>query len=100
MMMSTLHYTSTLSLDGIVIVHRDNSTRKDRCYSLTHYPASGSSSVHCVEAAYINFIVDCFDPIELEPTIYHTHGEHTNYYTTDAVLIYYEKLTSALTIIK
>ena len=94
MMMSTLHYTSTLSLDGIVIVHRDNCTRIDRCSSLTHYPAPGPSSVHCGEAANFNFIVDCFDIIGLEPTIYHTHGEYTNYYTTDAVIIYYEKLTS------
>ena len=52
--------------------------------------SSGPSSVHCGEAANINFIVDCFDPIGLQPAIYHTHGEYTNYYTTDAVLIYYE----------
>ena len=90
-MMSTLHYTNSLSWNGIVIVHRDNSTRIDRCSSRTHYPASGPSSVHCGAAANINFIVDCFDPIGLEPIIYHTHGEHTNYYTTDAVLIYHEK---------
>jgi hypothetical protein len=55
--------------------------------------------VHCGAAANINFIVDCFDPIGIEPTIYHTHGEH-NYYTIDAILIFYEKLTSALTFIR
>jgi len=49
--------------------------------------------VHSGEAEYINFILVDFDPIGLEPTIYHTHGEYTNYYTTDAVHIFYEKLT-------
>ena len=56
--------------------------------------------MHSGDAEYINFIVVCFDPIGLEHTIYHTHGEHTNYYTTDAVHIFYEKLTSALTFIR
>jgi hypothetical protein len=27
-----------------------------------------------------------FDPTGLEPTIYRTRGEHTNHYTTDAVI--------------
>ena len=28
---------------------------------------------------------------ELEPTIYHTRGKHTNHYTTDAVHVYSRK---------
>jgi hypothetical protein len=32
-----------------------------------------------------NFIVFSFTQAGLDPTIYHTHGEHVNHYTTDAV---------------
>ena len=37
------------------------------------------------EAIKNNFIVFGLTRSGLEPTIYHTRGEHTNHYTTDAV---------------
>jgi hypothetical protein len=40
------------------------------------------------EATNTNFIVVGLTRPGLEPTIYHTQDEHTNYYTTDAVKIY------------
>ena len=36
-------------------------------------------------AANTNFIVFVLTRLGLKPTIYHTQGSHTNYYTTDAV---------------
>ena len=38
------------------------------------------------EATNTNFIVFGFTRSGLEPTIYHARGEHTNRYTTDAVV--------------
>ena len=38
-----------------------------------------------VEAANTNFIVVGVTLLRLEPMIYHTHSEHANHYTTDAV---------------
>ena len=37
------------------------------------------------EATNTNFIVFCLTQPGLEPTIYHTLGEHANHYATDAV---------------
>jgi hypothetical protein len=37
------------------------------------------------EATNINFIVFSLTRLELEPSIYHTRGEHANHYTTDAI---------------
>jgi hypothetical protein len=36
-------------------------------------------------AAYTNLIIFGFTRTRLEPTIYHTRGEHANNFTTDAV---------------
>jgi len=55
----------------------------------THYQSLlllFSAIVLNVEAAHINFIVFCSTGPGLESTIYHTWGEQTNYYITDAVL--------------
>jgi len=41
------------------------------------------------EATNTNFRVFGVTRPELEHTIYHTQGEHTNYYTTDVVLAPY-----------
>jgi hypothetical protein len=38
------------------------------------------------EATNTNFIVFGLTRLGLDPTIYHTRGEHANYYTTDPVL--------------
>jgi hypothetical protein len=38
------------------------------------------------EATNTNFIVFRLAQTGLEPTIYHTQGEHANHYATDAVL--------------
>ena len=37
------------------------------------------------EATNTNFIVFDLTPIELEPTNYHTRGEHVDHYATDAL---------------
>jgi hypothetical protein len=37
------------------------------------------------EATNTNLLVFGLTGAELEPTIYHTRGEHANHYTTDAV---------------
>jgi hypothetical protein len=39
------------------------------------------------EATHTNFIVFALNKQGLEPTIYHTLGEHASHYATDAVLI-------------
>ena len=41
------------------------------------------------ETTTTNFIIFGFTRPVLEPTIYHTLGEHTNNYTTDPVLIHF-----------
>ena len=38
------------------------------------------------EATNINFIIFGVTPQGLEPTIYHTRGQHASHYTTDAVM--------------
>ena len=43
-----------------------------------------------LEAINTNFIVFGLTRLGLEPTIYHTPGEHANHYTTDAVLLFYK----------
>ena len=48
------------------------------------------------EATNTNFIVFGLIWPGLEPTIYHTRGEHTNNYATDAVLFLKTKLTEAI----
>ena len=40
------------------------------------------------EATNTNFIVFGLTQSGLEPTIYRTHGEHANQYSTDAVLYF------------
>ena len=45
--------------------------------------------MHSGETTHTNFIVFGLTWPGLEPTIYHTRGEHVNYYTTDAVKFYY-----------
>jgi len=37
------------------------------------------------EAANTNYIIFGLTRLGLEPTIYHTRGQHANYYTTNAV---------------
>jgi len=39
------------------------------------------------EATNTDLIVFSLTPSWLKPTIYHTRDEHTNHYTTDAVLL-------------
>ena len=39
----------------------------------------------CGEATNTNFIVFGLTQSGLEPTIYHSRGEHANHYTTDVV---------------
>jgi hypothetical protein len=47
------------------------------------------------ETANSNFIVFGLTQPRLEPTIYHTSGEHANHYATDAVEnIYVEAISS------
>jgi hypothetical protein len=60
-----------------------------------HYPDSDltgllsfSLMLPSGEALNTNFIVFGLTRSELEPTIYHTRGEHANHYTTDAVHVY------------
>jgi hypothetical protein len=51
-------------------------------------PVFALSPLCCVlsgEATNGNLIVFGLTPSVLEPTIYHTQGEHANHYTTDAV---------------
>ena len=45
--------------------------------------------MHSGEATNTNFIVLGFTRPGLEPTIYHTLGEHANHYTTDKPTIYH-----------
>ena len=40
------------------------------------------------EATNTNLKVFGLTLSELEPTIYHTRGEHANHYTTDVVVVY------------
>ena len=44
------------------------------------------------EATNTNFIVFGLTRPGVEPTIYHTRGEHANHYTTDAVYYFYKWL--------
>jgi hypothetical protein len=44
------------------------------------------------EATNINFIVFGLTRSGLEPTIYHTRGEHANHYATDADILPNEDL--------
>jgi hypothetical protein len=44
------------------------------------------------EATNINFKVFGLTRPGLEPTIYHTQGEHAKHYTNDAVALVFEKI--------
>jgi hypothetical protein len=53
------------------------------------FALSPSCCVLSAEATHINlFIVFGLTRLRLEPTIYHSLGEHTNHYTTDEPTIY------------
>ena len=55
------------------------------CFPTKHTALRSKSQ----ETTHTNFIVFGLTWPGLEPTIYHTRGEHVNYYTTDAVKFYY-----------
>ena len=58
--------------------------------------------VFCVfsgEVTNTNFIVFGLQLSGLEPTIYHTWGEHANHYATDAVSIVYVELINMFKLI-
>ena len=49
------------------------------------------------EATNTNLIVFGLTRPRLEPTVYHTRGEHANHYATDAVCMYITRLSSSYT---
>ena len=88
-MMSALYYTNKLSLIYIVLAHCNNSPQLDKSLhagTLSRFRANQSLllllSAACLpEKQQIpSFIVFGFTQTGLEPTIYHTQGEHINNY--------------------
>jgi hypothetical protein len=55
------------------------------CYSASLLQQQSSDRLVAGEATTTNFIVFGLTSSGLEPTNYHTRGEHTNHYTIDAV---------------
>jgi hypothetical protein len=88
----------------IVLPHWNNSLRVDMSPGWTHYPDSEQPvfvlSIWCCvfrgEATNTNFIVFGLIRLGLEPTIYHTRGEHASHYNTDAVVIYWREHSTSL----
>ena len=71
---------------------------------MIHEPCTFWAILHvfCVfsgEVPNTNFIVFGLQLPGLEPTIYHTQGEHANHYATDAVYNVYVELINMLKLI-
>ena len=93
MMRSALFLTNTLSWIFIVLAHWNNSTRVDMSLhsDTVSWFRANRSLLFFLNAACLaersnkyQFLVFGLTWLGLEPTIYHTWGEHANHYATDA----------------